>query len=322
MGNIGSSRGGRRRRRSHPQPEITANANGFVYVYTAAAVHPSQNPNSSMVLGSNSQPSSGAGVNPPPVTANSVHGPDSAPSESYVEHQKAETIRNHVNIKKETLRIEPDEDNPGNFLVAFSFDATAPGSITVMFFAKETIDGKLIAVKEIMLKQVSMPFQQGLCQKFKQTSGTGIGFSLLEDTELKKEGDMEVYPLVLKAETDGNPLHDCQVTLASFEKREKGEYEVQVMKQILWVKGQKYELQEIYGIGNTGDGDIDGNESGRECVICLSEPRDITVLPCRHMCMCSGCAKLLRSHTDSCPICRHPVERLMEIRMSDGPGDP
>lgn len=159
-----------------------------------------------------------------------------------------------------------------------------------------------------MLKQISMPFEQGLCQKFIQPSGTGIDFSMLEETGLTKEGDTEVYPLVLKAEalpsntheTDGNP--SFQVTLACFEKRGKGDYKVQVMKQILWINGNRYELQEIYGIGNTGDGDFDDLESGRECVICLSEPRDITVLPCRHMVCtfyrftfyslppCSGCS--------------------------------
>lgn len=45
----------------------------------------------------------------------------------YVEHQKAVTIRNDVNLKKETLRIEPDEANPGKYLVAFTFDATVAG---------------------------------------------------------------------------------------------------------------------------------------------------------------------------------------------------
>lgn len=177
-----------------------------------------------------------------------------------------------------------------------------------MFYAKETIDGKLEAVKESMLKQISMPFEQGLCQKFIQPSGTGIDFSMLEDKGLTKNGDAEIYPLVVKAEalpldpheTDGNP--SFQITLASFEKREKGDYKVHVMKQILWVNGTRYELQEIYGIGNAGDGDFDDLESGRECVICLSEPRDVTVLPCRHMVLtiyrftfyplppCSGCS--------------------------------
>lgn len=45
----------------------------------------------------------------------------------YVEHQKAVTIRNDVNLKKETLRVEPDEENPGKFLVTFTFDATVAG---------------------------------------------------------------------------------------------------------------------------------------------------------------------------------------------------
>jgi len=45
----------------------------------------------------------------------------------YVEHQKAVTIKNDVNIKKETLVIEPDEENPGFFLVTFTFDATVSG---------------------------------------------------------------------------------------------------------------------------------------------------------------------------------------------------
>lgn len=49
------------------------------------------------------------------------------PPAPYVEHQKAVTIRNDVNLKKETLRIEPDEANPGKYLVCFTFDATAAG---------------------------------------------------------------------------------------------------------------------------------------------------------------------------------------------------
>ncbi|GKD50351.1 hypothetical protein Tco_1279327, partial [Tanacetum coccineum] len=40
--------------------------------------------------------------------------------------------------------------------------------------------------------------------------------------------------------------------------------------------------REIYGIGNlVDDVDSDGNDHDKECVICLSEPRDTTVLPFR-----------------------------------------
>lgn len=264
----------------------------------------------------------GGGRYPPP-------GP-LPPPPPYIEHQKAVTIRNVVNLKKETLRIEPDEQNPGQFLVSFTFDATVPGSITVIFFAKEEFDCNIIPMKENLLQPVSIPFKEGLGQKFRQPAGTGIDFSTFEEIEFLKEGEMEVYPLVVKAEaTPDNDKSNSeyqkaaapnsQITQAAFEKKENGEYHVRVIKQILWVGGVRYELQEIYGIGNSVDNDFDGNDPGKECVICLSEPRDTTVLPCRHMCMCSGCAKLLRLQTNRCPICRQPVERLLEIKVNNKP---
>ncbi|KAE8815902.1 putative E3 ubiquitin-protein ligase LUL2 [Hordeum vulgare] len=247
----------------------------------------------------------------------------------YVEHQKAVTIRNDVNLKKETLRIEPDEDCPGRFLVAFTFDATVAGSMTVYFFAKEELNCNLTAMKPDLIKPVTVSFKEGLGQKFRQPSGTGIDFSAFEDSELLKQGGMEIYPLAVKAETTlsaDQPLEgedqkpktpNSQITQAVFEKKESGDYQVRVVSQILWVNGTRYELQEIYGIGNSVEGDTDANDPGKECVICLSEPRDTTVLPCRHMCMCSECAKVLRYQTTRCPICRQPVERLLEIKVNN-----
>ena len=60
----------------------------------------------------------------------------------------------------------------------------------------------------------------------------------------------------------------------------------------------------------------EGSENTRECVICMSEPRDTTVLPCRHMCMCSECAKVLRLQSNKCPICRTSIESLLQIKIS------
>ncbi|EEF42957.1 mahogunin, putative [Ricinus communis] len=306
MGNISSSAGvhGRRRhnnRRSHPpppppappQPEITANR----YVFAAATPYPNQYPNSNpppyyQYPGYHHPPPPHAMPVPLPAPYDHHHhrvdpahwvggrypcGPMMAPPTPYVEHQKAVTIRNDVNLKKESLRLEADEENPGKFLVAFTFDATVSGR------------------------------------------------------ELLKEGEIDVYPLAVKAEAspanqdrqEGNQLSgptNSQITQAVFEK-DKGEYQVKVAKQILWVDGMRYELQEIYGIGNSVEGEVDANDPGKECVICLSEPRDTTVLPCRHMCMCSGCAKVLRYQTNRCPICRQPVERLLEIKVNNGPDE-
>ena len=58
-------------------------------------------------------------------------------------------------------------------------------------------------------------------------------------------------------------------------------------------------------------------DSGSECVICMTNRKDTTVLPCRHMCMCSECADALRHRTNKCPICRNPIESLLHIKMQN-----
>jgi len=251
-----------------------------------------------------------------------------------VENQKANTIQNDVNLKKATLRLERDEENPGYFLVAFSFDTTVAGSICIFFLAREGPHCSLTALKPNIYMPVRTQFEKGLGQKFRQAPGTGVMLALFDDTELSK-GEDNVYPLVVRMETvprnppvgeqsiDDKPLEaplpdwvHSQTTQAVIEKKDDETYEVRVMKQIIWVGGVRYELQEIYGIDNSGVGsNPDGTDAGKECVVCMSEPRDTTVLPCRHMCMCSECAKVLRFQTNRCPICRTPVERLLEIKV-------
>jgi len=117
-----------------------------------------------------------------------------------------------------------------------------------------------------------------------------------------------------------------------------GHWSAHALKQKIWVHGSSYELQEIYGIEscgtsssgggdhNTGNsssfGGADPSDASEECVICLSEPRDTTVLPCRHLCMCAECAHHLRTQVTGnvCPICRNPVESLLEIKVSGSGG--
>lgn len=107
-----------------------------------------------------------------------------------------------------------------------------------------------------------------------------------------------------------------------------------MLKQKIQVKGLTYELQEIYGIDGTvaaaapktdhgdavADSDAKHNDEieipeGAECIICMCEPRNTTVLPCRHMCLCSECAEALRKSSSTCPICRTRVEALLQIRV-------
>ena len=75
----------------------------------------------------------------------------------------------------------------------------------------------------------------------------------------------------------------------------------------------EYLLQEIYGIenkskqqrgtrgeeegggseggGDSDDDDDDEEDLGTECVICITDPKDTILLPCRHLCLCNSCGE-------------------------------
>ena len=72
---------------------------------------------------------------------------------------------------------------------------------------------------------------------------------------------------------DANEVQS-QLTYASLTKNADGSMSVKVLKQKIQVFGQAYELQAIYGIEQAGTGDD-------QCVVCLSNPKNTTVLPCR-----------------------------------------
>ena len=99
-----------------------------------------------------------------------------------------------------------------------------------------------------------------------------------------------------------------------------------MLKQKIWVDGTSYELQEIFGIENCsagvplseqGEWGDEGGESGKECVVCLSERANAMVLPCRHLCMCCECSEQLCSVSPKqCPICRGKIGSVLEVYLT------
>eukprot|EP01026_Neomeris_dumetosa_P071729 TRINITY_DN7262_c1_g1_i4.p1 TRINITY_DN7262_c1_g1~~TRINITY_DN7262_c1_g1_i4.p1 ORF type:complete len:355 (-),score=46.46 TRINITY_DN7262_c1_g1_i4:388-1293(-) len=110
----------------------------------------------------------------------------------------------------------------------------------------------------------------------------------------------------------------AQTTYAVFGKSD-GKWSAEVIRQKLWIEGKAYELQEIYGMDHVGwAGNPQGEDAeleGQECVVCLSALRDTTVLPCRHLCMCSECARELQRMSKVCPVCRQKVKSLLHIKL-------
>lgn len=247
--------------------------------------------------------------------------------------QRTYTIRNDVNLKRDSLRFIRDEQNPSLCFLAFSFDSSADCSISIYYAAKEINDGG--SPRFQALKGDSPPkmyFEKGLGQSYK--SSVPLNTELYSADELKKyEPSAGIYPLVVQLETVPGRGEKCAVEsqttygkISITDDSDNQQYCVQSLKQKIQVGKLSYELQEIYGIeGQRASTDAEGEPeetvetNGRDCVICMTAPRDTTVLPCRHMCMCSDCAKLLRHQSNKCPICRTPIESLLQIKISATP---
>lgn len=253
--------------------------------------------------------------------------------------QRTYTIRNDVNLKKASLRLVPDEASPSKYHLEFTFDAATECTIRVFYAAVEVLAAGG-AASYVPLKQSGMLQAEkrgkGLNQSFRTQASHPLDTSLYTSAELSyKAGPagVERFPIVVCLEATGESSGaskssvTSQTTFANLVGSE-GAKTVQPLKQKIQVGATSYELQEIYGIdgatANMGDagtsaasgGGDEGTENARECVICMTEPRDTTVLPCRHMCMCSECAKVLRMQSEKCPICRTPIEQLLQIKIS------
>lgn len=169
--------------------------------------------------------------------------------------------------------------------------------ITIFYFAKEGENCKFSPVYPEIVP-VKIPFQKGLGQKFCQPSGTGVDLGFFDTDDLSKPVPGEdIYPLVIVAESclastpvdEGskeevlNASPHAQITQAVLQKKGDGSFQVKVIKQILAIDGSRYELREIFGISDSDEAAISDVDSGKECIICLTEDKNTAVLPCRHM---------------------------------------
>lgn len=109
--------------------------------------------------------------------------------------------------------------------------------------------------------------------------------------------------------------------------KQKDEYVPRVIKQKIRIEGENYELQEIYGMKRNREvkaqtnevkqdeedesDDEDEDEDNAECVICLTDDANTTLLPCRHLCLCKACAETINGNKNECPVCRTRVQSFL-----------
>ncbi|XP_048757856.1 E3 ubiquitin-protein ligase MGRN1-like isoform X4 [Ostrea edulis] len=245
-------------------------------------------------------------------------------------------LKSLVNIRKDSLKfVKVDDNDEGSegeksdsmntrYNIEFTFDSDSKCAITIYYFATEDVSNGQITfqTRESSLNSEVFHYKRGANQLFSQTTHI-LDPSKFTDEEWQYDPIKDTIPVVISCvvEDEDHPCH-CHMTYAVVEKSSvDGSYMIKALKQKQFVDGLLYLLQEIYGIENKQidrskleDPDDEVEDSGAECVICMSDMRDTLILPCRHLCLCSNCAESLRYQASSCPICRSPFRALLQIR--------
>lgn len=229
-------------------------------------------------------------------------------------HHKSVQVKNPIIWEKSSFSLR----RASKYLWELSceFCSEMPCELAVHFHCSERLDGQTQSL-EYTSADVAAP--QSIFQSYPEGKHA---VRLEGDTviDLKRwplevfwkitKKDPQIIPIVMSLRA-GNVQSVVHMTLQQERSRSAGgaELSCQMLRQKVCVDGHEYSLQEVYGIeALAAQGNHDESAVGEPCVICLTDPRNTAVLPCRHLCVCQDCATQLQigaaTRMDRCPVCR------------------
>jgi len=230
--------------------------------------------------------------------------------------KKTRPIEIQFQIDKSSVKLTPISGQPKNYTLSFTFTSKVDCKITVYLLASETVtDGCL--TQEITSANLSIPpetffFEKGDKQKF--ADEYIIRTAPYQTNQLCEHTDT-YYPLMITIEPKSPAEGIKQKIFASlvFTFAEGGSYNVKLVRQKLQFPHKAYMLDDIYG-NETDTGAAANNDAdSKNCIVCLEGKIDTICLPCRHMCLCYGCAKEFKKRLDHrCPMCRRTVKSFLK----------
>lgn len=246
-------------------------------------------------------------------------------------NEPTKTLKSLVNIRRDSLHFTKAKQDPAlpeiegaakKYNVEFTFDCDVRVSITVHYLCVEELvaGGLVLTPKDKTLASPTYQYRRGAGQVFSQPDHI-FSPELHESDLLSFTPGVDMLPVAVHCVADeGEEPRQSHLTIGVVEKQTDGQWALKAIKQKLFVDGLCYLLQEIYGIenklveGGFCSEDDDVEDTGAECVVCMSDMRDTLILPCRHLCLCNTCADSLRYQANNCPICRAPFRALLQIR--------
>jgi len=80
--------------------------------------------------------------------------------------------------------------------------------------------------------------------------------------------------------------------------------DIKTKEEMLLIRSQRKKFVDRSSQGTINEGDL--------CVVCLTNPREVVLLDCGHVCICIDCLEALPSPL-KCPVCRAPVVRTVPL---------
>ena len=259
--------------------------------------------------------------------------------------QRTQQVENAVNLKRGTLCLKPvsslddPHDDSLSHYVSFRFDASTQCRVRVYSCALETVTGP----NRTTFSSMAAAYSNRSCLNWDFPKGMDQTFGSGAEGETRFYFDaaeaMEFAPSEGSDTIDfSSPRHALVIVLESLngsEETEAGNRQITYVnvyrddtsdgtvnakagKQRIFISGQMFEVEEIFGLSDKAKkppnvADEIPAESA-DCVVCLCEPRDTAILPCRHCCVCLECAEELRKNSNKCPICRGTVRAFLQIK--------
>lgn len=218
-------------------------------------------------------------------------------------------VRSLVSLKREDCPIERAPE--GHFL-KLKISASSNFEAVVFFIARVVGEDGEKELRNIEAKEVNRAsFSRGSCQPCRIFLCKELQPSLESFTEEKDK-----HHLVVELRADSSDAKAITVERSFLKINSEGTI-AQIVAQMVKCGTAVRQLQALYGTlpnlrmtGTSSQGT--SGEEGGDCVICLSKPREVAILHCRHVCLCRSCATITSSTWSfQCPVCRGRVAAMV-----------
>ncbi|OMJ81364.1 hypothetical protein SteCoe_18221 [Stentor coeruleus] len=212
-----------------------------------------------------------------------------------------------VHIQKNSFKITTEK---GSSYLTFNFDSSHICLITVYYFGVEVLSKKEDHTMYFAVDTEKYPapnsykFPSGLNQKFPEKVSE-INLNRYASDIASSESHNQ-YPIIITIKPENTIPFPYESSFLRIDK-EKDIWKPVLLKQKIHFDGSSYYLSEIYGLSSLED---DKNV----CIVCLTGKSKVTMMPCKHLCLCEECAQVLsESAVKKCPMCRACVNELLFI---------